>query len=422
MGSELVQFINLLNNDISTNKPYIKTIRSPEMLLESCRELHDVIGNSRVKDDVAQQLFHLITVKKKMIENPNLKEDEMMSNALLYGPPGVGKTMIATKLAKIWYSLGYLDGTKPSILNNVTTQNADMIIMIITFIIILANYIWLAVTGCYKLIGMMGTVIMFSVLLLVGAIVWWNFDSISSRIGVQKKDKKSVNFNPNDDLIKVTSREDYIAQYVGWTTKKTNQLLNDNLGKVVFIDEAYNLIAGHQDMYGTEALTAINLFLSQNPKGIIVIMAGYKDKMEALFESQPGLKRRFLWKFDCSGYNALELYEVFKSQLQKKGWGIDEKDINAIKDLFVKNHSVFTEFGGDTEQLTFFSEMEHSKQSMYNDQQRGNIIDYNHIERGLARLLENKLKDQKENVYTNYQRDLMNMLRDQSAFHLESLT
>ena len=103
-----------------------------------------------------------------------------------------------------------------------------------------------------------------------------------------------------------------------------------------------------------EALTALNLFLSQHSNEIIVIFAGYKDLLETgPYSVQPGLRRRFMWQFDCEGYNAEQLFEIFRIQLDKKGWGLT--DNAASLKLFINNYDAFPAFGGDTERAAFFA-------------------------------------------------------------------
>ena len=109
--SELSRLISRLQRGIARNASYVKTIRHPQLLVASLQELNELIGNEKVKDAVATQVSHLIMVKRRALEDSTIKEDKVMLNTVLYGPPGVGKTLIGTKLAKIWYSLGYLDGS-----------------------------------------------------------------------------------------------------------------------------------------------------------------------------------------------------------------------------------------------------------------------------------------------------------------------
>ena len=80
---------------------------------------------------------------------------------------------------------------------------------------------------------------------------------------------------------------------------------------------------------------------------------------------KPGLKRRFMWQFDCNGYNAKQLFSIFKLQLNKKGWGFHDDE--TILSIFENNMDAFPAFGGDTERAAFFSELEHSRDFIENE-------------------------------------------------------
>jgi hypothetical protein len=198
---------------------------------------------------------------------------------------------------------------------------------------------------------------------------------------------------PSDNqIIKVVSREDFVDQYVGWTAPKTKKLLSENIGKVLFVDEAYSLVEGLDDKFGVEAATTLNLFMSQHPNEIIVIFAGYKNLLEkGIFTAQPGLKRRFMYHFHCDGYTPEQLFKIFKSQLAKKGWGVTDEQ-EAIK-VFIKEKDAFPFSGGDTERLTHYSKVEHSKEYMKKaDGMKLNKLSPLHISKGITKLKENSGK------------------------------
>ena len=98
--SELKKLIARIQHGIIKNASYVKTIRHPQLLVHSLKELNELIGNDKVKDSVATQVSHLIMVKRRALDSNIIKEDEVMLNTVLYGPPGVGKTLVGTKLAK----------------------------------------------------------------------------------------------------------------------------------------------------------------------------------------------------------------------------------------------------------------------------------------------------------------------------------
>src|SRR5438045_5155643 len=103
--SELDNLIARLESGIEHNTNFIKTIKYPRMLVTALKELNDVIGNSRVKDSVAEQINHMIMIKRRIATAVEVKEDEVMMNTVLISKDGTVKTMIGTKLDKIWFEL-----------------------------------------------------------------------------------------------------------------------------------------------------------------------------------------------------------------------------------------------------------------------------------------------------------------------------
>jgi hypothetical protein len=195
----------------------------------------------------------------------------------------------------------------------------------------------------------------------------------------------------SDSLIQIVSRDDFVAGYVGQTALKTKKLLKASKGKVLFIDEAYSLLHDSQDSFGMEALTAINLYLSQNPRTAI-IWGGYRDLMEeGIFKAQPGLARRCMWHFECSPYNGDQLYTIFKRQVQKDGYDIDD-DIKA-KGLLKESLHCFPNYGGDTERLTFYTQIEHADDNLGRNEDK--TLTSTQIERGLKSLCENQINVKK---------------------------
>lgn len=467
--TELSNLISRLSRGIARNASYIKTIRHPQLLLISLQELNDLIGNDKVKDSVATQVSHLIMIRRRAIENTGIKEDEVMLNTVLYGPPGVGKTLIGAKLAKIWYSLGYLDSTNNSkdkkhefgdLMRDLFKDSAGSsgstddtaLTLYVTFIFIVIFITFLSIMwSFYSRFGGAITLVLIGLIIFIILCVGYyisvalnnnnNSNSSSSKKGKNNNrsgcadgscnrnnnnNKNNVNdisvpstmddIPSDEQIIKIVTRADFVGQYVGWTSPKTNKLLAENIGKVIFVDEAYSLINGPHDEFGMEALTSLNLFLSQHPKETIVIFAGYKDLLESgPYAVQPGLKRRFMWQFDCDGYNPEQLFRIFKMQLNKKGW--DLSDDESVINLFVQNMDAFPAFGGDTERAAFFSELEHSREFINNeDGLKINILETRHIKAGINKLRDNNFKE------TDHESSnpLANMMRMMSGKKKES--
>jgi len=158
-------------------------------------------------------------------------------------------------------------------------------------------------------------------------------------------------------------RSDLIGKYLGHTAAKTQEMIDKCKGGVMFIDEAYSL--GHKegrDSFSKECLDVINQNLTEN-RDFLCIMAGYEKELErCVFSLNPGLKRRFTFRYNINNYTPLELIEIFKLKIKESNWelfleGDDEKKLYK---LFVEKKNSFPYFGGDVETLLLQCKISHS--------------------------------------------------------------
>lgn len=109
-----------------------------------------------------------------------------------------------------------------------------------------------------------------------------------------------------------TDRSGLVAEYVGQTAVKTNKIIDKALDGVLFIDEAYSLVAQGED-FGQEAVATLLKRMEDDRDRLIVILAGYTDEMEEFINSNPGLRSRFNRYIFFPDYSADELAEIFFS-------------------------------------------------------------------------------------------------------------
>lgn len=155
-----------------------------------------------------------------------------------------------------------------------------------------------------------------------------------------------------DKVVKAT-RADLVGKYLGSTAIKTKEILNSANGGILFLDEVYSLGNKEQtDSFSKECIDTINEYLSEHVDEFICIIAGYKEEVnECFFKYNPGLERRFPWKFTIDDYKIEELVKIMKIQLNLTGWSLDSEDTNLekhITGLITTNKNYFGGNGGDT--------------------------------------------------------------------------
>jgi hypothetical protein len=193
---------------------------------------------------------------------------------------------------------------------------------------------------------------------------------------------------------KLVKRTDLIGEYVGHTAQKTQAVIDEAEGGVLFIDEAYSLGGSSEksDTYSKECLDVLNQNLSENKKKLIVIIAGYKDQLETSFFSyNPGLKRRFPFKYTIDGYSAVELKDIYLKKLNDIGWKLDESVRDKIIiDFFEKNKDEFKNYGGDIENFILNSKFIHSKRVFNEHPSKRKILNKDDFDNSFERFKENK--------------------------------
>src|SRR5215469_11415746 len=126
-------------------------------------------------------------------------------------------------------------------------------------------------------------------------------------------------------LVAVT-RDDLVGQYIGHTAPKTREVLKRAMGGVLFIDEAYYLYRPENERdYGQEAIEILLQVMENQREDLVVILAGYKDRMETFFSSNPGMMSRVAHHIDFPNYKPEELQKIAELMLSSMQYRFDEE-------------------------------------------------------------------------------------------------
>ena len=126
-------------------------------------------------------------------------------------------------------------------------------------------------------------------------------------------------------LITVT-RDDLVGQYIGHTAPKTKEVLKRAMGGVLFIDEAYYLYKPDNERdYGAEAIEILLQVMENQRDDLVVIFAGYKDRMDSFYESNPGLSSRVANHIDFPDYTASELLQIGRLMLEEQQYRMTQE-------------------------------------------------------------------------------------------------
>ena len=144
-------------------------------------------------------------------------------------------------------------------------------------------------------------------------------------------------------LIEV-GRGDLVGKYVGWTAQIVQKKFQEAKGSVLFIDEAYSLVDDRNGSYGDEAINTIVQEMENHRDDVVVIFAGYPDKMEEFLRKNPGLRSRIAFHVPFADYNTKDLCKIAKLIAKKNGMTLSEDACDRLQDVFDAARSE-TDFG-----------------------------------------------------------------------------
>lgn len=136
-------------------------------------------------------------------------------------------------------------------------------------------------------------------------------------------------------LVTVT-RDDLVGQYIGHTAPKTKEVLKKAMGGVLFIDEAYYLYRPENERdYGQEAIEILLQIMEHQRDDLVVVLAGYADRMDRFFTSNPGFRSRIAHHIDFPDYSDDELFSIGKMMLDTQSYQLSEAAADALRRYIV---------------------------------------------------------------------------------------
>jgi len=434
---KLFEVIEKVEKYIHEKRPIVNSFTNPKKLVEALYELNNMVEMESAKDIISRHLCYILTTN-------NFKNE--LLNTMIYGPPGVGKTEIGTILAKIWASVGILKRNKVVPLS--PKKLTEKSILEHRHKIIKQRYEKLKTNPRGNIVK---KIKIYALQLFTQQKVHIDLDKVISYLKTNPITREKFgrghtniidmltshsefmknSLTMHDDIMSVhrvisqneitltepelgenviedeklpfiiAKPHDFIGQYIGETSIKSEKFLEDNKGKVIFIDEAYTLA---EKRYGLEALTVINRAITERPDDFIFQFGGYKELMRGINDIQPGLDRRCSFVIDIRGYSPEGLLQIYIKQLKELGKNIKEEDMSKIKDFITANKDKFTHYGGDTKKLTYYSNIEHCLDLFKNETETDNLITYSQFTKGFKCLIDNKpekeISEAPQHMYT----------------------
>jgi probable Rubsico expression protein CbbX len=147
---------------------------------------------------------------------------------------------------------------------------------------------------------------------------------------------KRLGYLERGQLVAVT-REDLVGQYVGHTAPKTKEVLKRAMGGVLFIDEAYYLyrVENERD-YGQESIEILLQVMENQRDDLVVILAGYKDRMDTFFQANPGMSSRIAHHIDFPGYTLGELEQIGMLMVGEAGYRLTPAALGTFREYLAR--------------------------------------------------------------------------------------
>jgi probable Rubsico expression protein CbbX len=146
------------------------------------------------------------------------------------------------------------------------------------------------------------------------------------------------------DHVVVATRDDLVGQYIGHTAPKTKEVLKKAMGGVLLIDEAYYLYRRENERdYGQETIEILLQVMENQREDLVVILAGYKERMDDFFRSNPGMRSRVAHHLDFPDFTLDELMQIAEIMLDQQQYTFDEPAREAFR-AYVERRMALPDF------------------------------------------------------------------------------
>lgn len=366
--NDIDNLIDQIKTLLNKNHKLLKVIKYPKTLIRGLTELSSLIEMDNIKTSIVNQIKFLIT--NQVRTNCGYKFENHMLHCAIVGNPGCGKTTVAKILATIWTGIGFVNS---NIMKEKKNNKIDYKREHFKKLIDKQSELITKIRKTTIQLKPQKDKTKWDDLIRLTRTLRFDHDKLLKEINMNRKKINEVKCKTDEIEPKfvIATREDLVGEFLGHTAPKTLKILESAKGGVLFIDEAYSICNNDNnsgDKFGEECLSVINEFMSNNPNDIIVIFAGYKDKlMNTIFKVQPGLLRRCTNFYEIKDYTKSGLAKIFKLQMEKYGWKI-KPGVNLEK-LF--QNQVTSELGGFTEKMAFFTKL------VYSDKKFTSLVEQN---------------------------------------------
>jgi SpoVK/Ycf46/Vps4 family AAA+-type ATPase len=218
-----------------------------------------------------------------------------------------------------------------------------------------------------------------------------------------------------NNIFRKVTRNDLVAGYLGQTAIKTKKVIEECIGGVLFIDEAYSL--GLDDAFSKECVDTLCEALSDHRDDLMVIVAGYDMELrDTFFRINQGMQSRFMWKFVIDKYDSLELMDILYKKIRENGWEFSfplenteetmesgentRKEEKERKEWFKKNKNHFPNYGRDMELLFSYMKISHAQRIFGKEKNLRKKLTKEDLENGMILFLQNKKENGSNNNTT----------------------